>query len=147
MYISDVTFYLMVFPVLAFMVHASATCFRSSLQRWQLLLMTLVILSPLSLHLIAWDFSRIWMYPIFHALLAVWVCTELYMPEPQHRSVLVIVLFAGTLLVHALSQVPLMDGLVDGLSPERALYLMVPLSLFALGSVRQWLVSPFRLRD
>lgn len=144
-YITDLNFYLLVFPVLIFALHFMAAVFKQALRPWQWIFIVLIMLSPLSMHLIAWDFSRIWMYPIFHGLLVVWVCAELYPPEAVPGSMPVAALFAVTFGIHALSQVPLMDDLSDSLTPERAFYLFVPVSLLALGSARHWLWMPFRL--
>lgn len=65
-------------PVLFFAVYYLHRTFRPSFNILIKVLVVLTLIAPLSLHLIAWDYSRIWMYPIFHAFLVVWIFTELY---------------------------------------------------------------------
>ena len=39
--------------------------------------------APVALHAIAWDYSRIWMFPIGHAILILWICSDY---QKRHHS-------------------------------------------------------------
>lgn len=121
--LSDASYLLIVTPLL----FSGATLLRHAyrLAWWHLSLMALVVLAPLSMHLIAWDTSRIWLYPHFHALVLVWLCAEFFPRRRWHQPP--ITLFALTLLIQVAGFVPLMDFERDRLSDGRYVILLIAL--------------------
>jgi hypothetical protein len=86
-----------------------------------------VCITPLLMHLVAWDISRIWTYTILEAFLALWIYSEIY---PSRNASSVIRLFCLTaLVVNAMIRVPLMDGQVDQFSSITRVLLYMPVIL------------------
>lgn len=84
-------------PFIGFSLYALSQMFKAQRRVKHAILISFVIFSPLGLHLIAWDYNRIWMYIILHAFLVVWVLVEFYTVKitPQPADLL---LFLITLL-------------------------------------------------
>jgi len=88
---------------------------------------TLIVVLPLALHVIAWDTSRIWTYPLVVAFLGVWSITEAIPPHRiQEES---IIFFIFTIMVIAFQifiSTPLMDGEIERFSTEMRFLLYLP---------------------
>jgi cytochrome bd-type quinol oxidase subunit 2 len=84
-----------------------------------------ICLVPQSMHLVAWDTSRIWTYSILCAFLVLWVDVELR-PERKAASQFAVFVSLVALLVNAIATTPLMDGLTDRLSVTTRLLLYAP---------------------
>jgi len=84
-----------------------------------------ICLVPQSMHLVAWDTSRIWTYSILCAFLVLWVDVEL---RPARKTLSQFVVFVSlvALFVNAIATTPLMDGLTDRLNVTTRLLLYAP---------------------
>lgn len=91
-----------------------------------------VVLAPLALHVIAWDTSRIWTYPIVMTLLAVWVLAELGYRFRASPATTRLLYDAGmvTVVVSVFINTTLMDEQVERYSDATRIILYLP--LFAL---------------
>jgi len=91
---------------------------------------------PLSLHLIAWDSSRIWVYPLAVTFLAFWMVTELTECSPAtgvHR--LLPWLLAVMIVFQMYSRIPLMDYAEEALSTPWRVLLYAPVMGWVIWSV------------
>jgi hypothetical protein len=104
--------------------------------RWFLAgLLVLITLLPLSLHLMAWDSSRIWTYPVIVALLALWVLGETTAPAAAGDSASRIfpVLAVALILYQLFSQIVLMDYATERFSAGLRALWYAPLLLWLAG--------------
>ncbi|HKB11152.1 MAG TPA: hypothetical protein VKD69_10870 [Vicinamibacterales bacterium] len=89
-----------------------------------------ICLVPESMHVMAWDTSRIWTYPIVSAFLLVWVDAELR-PSKSATSQLVVLISLVALVLNAIGVTPLMDGLRDRFDVTTRLLLYAPVMAIA----------------
>ncbi|MCP4144605.1 MAG: hypothetical protein GY752_04890 [bacterium] len=92
------------------------------------LILVAITLLPLTLHIVAWDTSRIWTYPLIVALLGVWAITET-IPAKQTQKETPVWLFVAAIVV-IVSQLfistPLMDGAIERFSNVNRILLYAP---------------------
>ena len=97
--------------------------------KWTTLcILVAITLLPLSLHIIAWDISRIWTYPIIVALLGVWAITEA-LPAThleEEDSILLIMSAVIVICFQLFISTPLMDGVHERFSTEDRILLYMP---------------------
>ncbi len=88
-------------------------------------LLTFVCLLPLSLHIIAWDVSRLWSFPHLATFLALWAAAEVLPSRDFPHARVWSALLIGIAAVTMYRQVPLMDQEIDrfGIPMRTALYL------------------------
>lgn len=81
-------------------------------------LFSVVTLLPLLLHIIAWDTSRIWAYPLITAFLAFWGIREAFFEElvDQIKSRYILSAYFVVFIFQLFSYVPLMDNVSDRFS-------------------------------
>lgn len=87
-----------------------------------------VILSPLLLHLIAWDTSRIWTYPLITTFLGIWSITQIH-PQKSVKtedSLSFVVLVLAVLVFQFFISTPLMDGAYERFSDAVRCLLYAP---------------------
>jgi hypothetical protein len=86
---------------------------------------------PLSLHLIAWDTSRIWTYPLIVALLTIWTICKAIPKDDLGKTDLLLLSVACLIVIgmNIFNQTPLMDWRVERFSPGLRLLLYLPLLL------------------
>jgi hypothetical protein len=96
----------------------------------------LLPLLPLGLHLVAWDTSRIWTYPLMVALLLLWTATQAAAPGRLEKANSLLLTIASPLVIalNLFSRIPLMDWRVERFTPVVRLLLYLPL-LLALAAV------------
>jgi hypothetical protein len=87
-----------------------------------------ITLLPLSLHIIAWDISRIWTYPLIAAMLAIWgVCEHLPTVVNAEKASLIFSMSALIIIVFQLFiHTSLMDGESERFSNELCILLHAP---------------------
>ena len=98
-------------------------------------LLVLVALLPLSLHLIAWDSSRIWLYPIVAVVIGLWGINEVAAGDNKSQYDGIFFSFLGTMIVvfQIFIVTPLMDGERERMRDvTRILYYLPTLILFAM---------------
>jgi hypothetical protein len=91
-------------------------------------ILILITLLPLSLHIIAWDTSRIWTYPLIVALLGVWAITESIpaMQVQKETPVWLLVATIAVIVFQLFISTPLMDGAIDRFSNGNRILLYAP---------------------
>jgi len=88
---------------------------------------TLIVVLPLALHVIAWDTSRIWTYPLVVAFLGVWAITEAIPPHRmQEESILFFIFTIMVIAFQLYISTPLMDGEIERFSTETRFWLYLP---------------------
>jgi hypothetical protein len=102
-------------------------------------LLVAAALLPLSLHMIAWDKSRIWTYPLVAAMLGVWGIVEVSPPGDNRKAASIslrlaaIAVVATQLFIHT----PLMDAARERFSAQTRLFLYAPpLAILAVTTFR-----------
>lgn len=87
----------------------------------------LIVCFPLSLHVIAWDTSRIWTYPLVVALLGVWAITEANPPLRSQEESIGFFIFAILVVAFQIFiSTPLMDGEIERFSTEMRFLFYTP---------------------
>ncbi|MEJ2694333.1 MAG: hypothetical protein P8166_15170, partial [Candidatus Thiodiazotropha sp.] len=92
-------------------------------------------LLPLSLNLIAWDSSRIWLYPIVALVIGLWGINEVAAGDNKSQYDGIFFSLLGTMIVvfHIFIVTPLMDGERERIRDvTRILYYLPTLILFAM---------------
>ena len=89
-----------------------------------------ICLSPLAMHIIAWDAARIWTYTIGSAILTLWVFSETQKTSGRLRFFASLALPA--ILLNILMHIPLMDGRYERFSIISRLLLYSPTLVLAV---------------
>jgi hypothetical protein len=102
-----------------------------------LFLLYVIVLSPLLLHLIAWDTSRIWTYPIFEILFFLYILKEWVVGKFEITDQYPLIQYGVIVLiiVNIFYSIPLMDNEVEKFSPLEKTFLYSPVILFMLRSL------------
>lgn len=114
------------------------------LNRLIFLILVAITLLPLALHLIAWDTSRIWTYPLVVAMLAVWGIDENFPAVgANERNRLLFCIGAIIVIIFQLFILtPLMDGRVERFSNElRILFYAPALILIAISVSKYYCIT------
>ena len=115
--------------------------------RWVVLfLFTLVTVSPLLLHAIAWDTERIWTYPLIAAILSVWGLSEL-LPQEENAEEPMALLFVFASFIVVMFQffmlTPLMDQEQERFLTEKRMVLYSPTLMIILYLIsRRYSLTP-----
>ncbi|MEE9190147.1 MAG: hypothetical protein V3U16_05195, partial [Candidatus Neomarinimicrobiota bacterium] len=98
------------------------------LKRQIFLILIAITLLPLSLHLIAWDTSRIWTYPLVVAILAVWEINEIFptVGAKERNPLLFCISAIMVVVVQLFISTPLMDSMRDRFTIELRILLYTP---------------------
>ncbi|NRB37093.1 MAG: hypothetical protein HRU20_01340 [Pseudomonadales bacterium] len=93
--------------------------------------LVLISVLPLSLHLIAWDTSRIWTYPLVVAMLGLWGISETFPVEErtERDSLFFSIIFLMVMMTQLFIFTPLMDGVREQYANESRVLLYSPLLL------------------
>jgi hypothetical protein len=110
-----------------------------------------VILIPASIHLIAWDTSRIWTYSLLAAFLAIWSIGEIF-PADKYKSLSSLFVFILLLILITLqifTSMPLIDGRHERFSCEARILFSIPLFVaFAIWVEKKYyFIRKIELRD
>lgn len=110
------------------------------------LILLFITLLPLTLHLIAWDTSRIWTFPIIVAMLSLWSISEIY-PYYESNEKLSISFFLVTVIVIIFQLfiiTPLMDYAAETFSnEERILFYSPSLFLFIIFISKKYFIGRY----
>jgi hypothetical protein len=137
--ISDWFYLSRIVPFLLFVLAVVYVKLRDSRQlHLGMLLAVLCILSPLMLHLIAGDISRIWSYPLMAAYLVLWVVLEKTEKplDPISLRPLSVILWVGAIaiyLLYSFSSYPLFDDRPERLDFAQRLYFYLPVLALLIG--------------
>jgi|GEM_PF-812983 len=116
-------------PLAVLLAYAWRSLQKNHFKKGLFISLTAMTLLPLSLHLIAWDTSRIWTYPLVAALFGVWAIRDIYYPR-MDREENAHLFFSIIALVVIVSQMflvtPLMDEAHERFSNEIRLLLYAP---------------------
>lgn len=96
------------------------------------LALVIIVLLPVSLHVIAWDSSRIWTYPVIVAMLAVWGVSEIAAPAGrEEKAPPVFLVLSITLVLYQLfTQILLMDYATERFATGERALLYAPVLLW-----------------
>jgi len=97
--------------------------------------LVIITLLPLSLHLIAWDSSRIWLYPIVVLMIGLWGINEVFADEIKGEKDQIFFSLLGSMIVifQIFIVTPLMDGERERLRDvTRIVYYFPSLILFTM---------------
>jgi len=99
------------------------------------LLLLIITIMPLTLHIIAWDTSRIWTYPLVVVFLGIWALSENKMIQFHPNRKIEYSLCTALLLSQIYFQIPLMDNLSERFLPAIRIILIMPSIIFIIGNV------------
>lgn len=131
---------LMILPSVLAMLLFIHERFEISHRRKIMLYALCATLTPILLHLIAWDTQRISAYTIVTAFGCVWICAETLPPikhidRPSRTSQLVI---GSALIANCFMRLPLVLGKIDGISMSVRLGLYAPVFITLLLYYLRW---------
>lgn len=116
-------------PPLLVLLNCCWLCVRKS--HFKILIFISLVVStllPLSLHVIAWDTSRIWTYPLGVAVLSLWGIGELAsFDEVRRKAFIYYVPAIVVVLLQLFVSIPLMDGAHERFSSVSRALLYMPL--------------------
>lgn len=116
-------------PLIFFMIEGWYQLILLPKYRYLLFLMFVgVTLAPLTLHLIAWDTSRIWSYPLLVAFLGVWGMSELGLVRTSAHKISprFFIPAVTILLLQFFAWTPLMDGEIERFSALMRVMIYTP---------------------
>ena len=116
------------FPLIVLLSYAWIRLKITSSNKMLFKLLVIITVLPLTIHLIAWDTSRIWSYPIIIAFIAIWSINEIY-PYAETNGELSLLLLLTSIFVFAFQIIfstPLMDSAIDRFSKEGRILLYSP---------------------
>jgi len=105
---------------------------KSGFNRKEFAAVLAVIILPLSLHLIAWDTSRIWTYPIITCFIFLWGLNELNFSFKIDESTLFYFLSGVVIICNIFFAIPLMDNEVERFSNLTKALIYLPPVIFLL---------------
>jgi hypothetical protein len=94
------------------------------------ILLLVVCLSPLLMHIVAWDTPRIWTFIILEAFLCLWIYSEIYPSKTESPAIRLFSLLV--LALNILIRTPLMDNEVDRFTMIQRLALYAPVMIGSL---------------
>lgn len=105
--------------------HLRKIAFNRLIFFWALVVVTLI---PLSLHIIAWDTSRIWTYPLVVAMLILWGIHEIFptVGIKERESLLFCIIAIIVMVFQLFILTPLMDDAEERFSNEKRIILYAP---------------------
>lgn len=93
-----------------------------------------ICLLPQSMHLLAWDTTRIWTYSILCAFLVLWVYAETVTPRREVSQIVSLFCLAA-LALNIAEVTPLMDGLSEHFELGTRVLFYAPVFIAALGAI------------